>query len=121
MEIFSGVDLVEINRVRDAIARHGERFLRRVFTETELSDCAGRVESLAARFAAKEAASKALRCGIGVVRWVDIEIRSDENKAPRLLFYGEAQRLSKELGWTTWSLSLSHTESHALAFVAAAV
>ncbi len=121
MEILrTGVDLIEINRVADAIKRHGERFLNRVFTEAEQEECGGRVSSLAARFAAKEAAAKALGCGIGDVGWLEIEIRLDERKAPYLVFWGEGERLAKEQGLTTWSVSLSHTKSMAIAFVAAA-
>lgn len=119
MNLRTGVDLIEISRVRDAIERHGERFLARMFTEHEQVECAGRVSSLAARFAAKEATSKALGLGIGDVRWLDIEIRSDENKAPYLILYGEGERLAKEKGLSNWSVSLSHTEEHAMAFVVA--
>ena len=119
MNLRTGVDLIEISRVRDAIERHGERFLARMFTETEQRECGGRVSSLAARFAAKEATSKALGLGIGDVRWLDIEIRSDENKAPYLILYGEGERLAKEKGLSNWSVSLSHTEEHAMAFVVA--
>lgn len=113
----TGVDLVEIKRVAEAIERHGERFLNRVFTEHEQGECNGRTASLAARFAAKEAAAKALGCGIGKVGWTEIEIRSDELKAPYLVFYGEGEKLIKELGLKTWSVSLSHTEGQAIAFV----
>ncbi|MCA1900441.1 MAG: holo-ACP synthase [Chloroflexi bacterium] len=119
MNLRTGVDLVEVARIRDAIERHGGRFLSRIFTEAELRDCNGRVASLAARFAAKEAASKALGCGIGKVGWRDIEVVGDENRAPHLLLRGEAQRLAAELGLSVWSISLSHTESQAIAFVAA--
>lgn len=119
MILRTGVDLIDINRVAEAIERHGERFLNRVFTEHEQRECNGRMASLAARFAAKEAAAKALGCGIGRVGWTEIEIRSDEMKAPYLVFYGEGERLSKELRLTTWSVSLSHTESQAIAFVVA--
>lgn len=116
----TGVDLIEISRVADAIERHGERFLNRVFTESEQRECGGRVSSLAARFAAKEAAAKALGCGIGDVGWLEIEIRTDARKAPYLVFTGEGERLAREQGLTVWSVSLSHTESMAVAFVAAA-
>lgn len=119
MKLRTGVDLIEISRVRDAIERHGERFLARMFTEHEQNECAGRVSSLAARFAAKEATSKALGLGIGDVKWLDIEIRSDENKAPYLILYGEGDRVAKEKGLSNWSVSLSHTEEHAMAFVVA--
>lgn len=119
MNLRTGVDLIEISRVRDAIERHGERFLARMFTENEQRECGGRVWSLAARFAAKEATSKALGLGIGDVRWLDIEIRSDENKAPYIVLHGEGERLAKQKGLSNWAVSLSHTEEHAMAFVVA--
>lgn len=118
MILRTGVDLIEINRVADAVERHGDRFLNRVFTELEQRECNGRISSLAVRFAAKEAAAKALGCGIGDVSWLEIEVRSDEKKAPYLVLYGEGEKLAKQLGLTTWSVSLSHTESQAIAFVA---
>ena len=119
MKLTSGVDLIDIERIREAIERHGERLVARIFTEAEQRDCRGRSASLAARFAAKEAVSKALGCGIGDVSWLDIEIRSDEKKAPYLVLHEEGERLARELGLTNWSISLSHTESQAIAFVVA--
>jgi holo-[acyl-carrier protein] synthase len=115
----TGVDLVEIRRIAEAVERHGRRFLNRVFTQYEQAECSGRAASLAARFAAKEAVAKALGCGIGRVGWTEVEVRSDEAKAPHLVLYGEGERIAGELGLTTWSLSLSHTESQAIAFVTA--
>lgn len=117
MILRTGVDLIETTRIAESIERHGERFLSRVFTDYELSECHGRVSSLAARFAAKEAVAKALGTGIGDVSWQEIEIRSDERKAPYLILSGEGERLAKQIGLRTWSLSLSHTEQHAIAFV----
>jgi len=119
MNLRTGVDLIEISRVREALERQGDKFLARIFTPVEQEECGGRIDSLAARFAAKEATAKALGCGIGDVRWIDIEIRSDEKKAPHLYLYGEGERLAKELGLSNWSVSLSHTQSHAIAFVVA--
>jgi len=119
MKLASGVDLIETVRVQDAILRHGERFLSRVFTPAELAECEGRVESLAARFAAKEAAAKALGRGIGDVGWQEIEVISFENHAPQILLHGEAARFAEEMGLSHWTVSLSHTEEYALAFVVA--
>lgn len=119
MILRTGVDLIETSRVADAIERHGERFLNRVFTANELKECNGRITSLAARFAAKEAVAKALGTGIGDVSWLEIEIQSDDKKAPFLVLSGEGERLAKQLGLTDWSVSLSHTESLAIAFVVA--
>jgi holo-[acyl-carrier protein] synthase len=119
MTLASGVDLIEIARVKEAIDRHGERFLERVFTPSELESCRGRSESLAARFAAKEAAAKALGCGIGEVGWRDIEVVGNANSAPLLRLHGDAARLAEEQGLTHWSVSLTHTHQHAMAFVVA--
>ena len=117
MKVSTGIDLVEIDRVRDAIGRHGEKFVQRIFTPEEHRACAGRVASLAARFAAKEAAAKALGCGIGDVSWQEIEVMGDENNAPHLVLHGFAEKMAHELGYVQWSVSLSHTHEHALAVV----
>jgi holo-[acyl-carrier protein] synthase len=119
MILRTGIDLIEIARIRAAIERHGERFSRRIFTPAELAYCAGRVESLAARFAAKEAVSKALGTGIGPVSWQEIEIRGGEYEAPAIILHERAERIAKELRLTTWSVSLSHSETHAIALVVA--
>lgn len=119
MKLTTGVDLIEIGRIADTIARHGERFLERVYTPEELAEVGEDVASLAARFAAKEAVGKALGCGIGDVRWREIEILRDEERAPVLRLQDDAQHLADELGYQTWSLSLSHTKTHAIAFVVA--
>jgi holo-[acyl-carrier protein] synthase len=119
MILRTGIDLIEIARIRAAIERHGERFSRRIFTLAELAYCAGRIESLAARFAAKEAVSKALGTGIGPVSWQEIEIRGGEYEAPAIILHERAERIAKELRLTTWSVSLSHSETHAIALVVA--
>lgn len=119
MKLSSGVDIVEIERVQDAIERHGRRFLDRIFTSYELAEAGKNPASLAARFAAKEAVSKALGCGIGVVAWQEIEVRRGYARQPELVLHGAAERLSLELGLTTWSISLSHSQSAAVAFVVA--
>ena len=120
MQLKTGVDLIEIARVEEAIAQHGDRFLDRVYTAGELNYCKNNKASLAARFAAKEAVSKALGCGIGKVGWKEIEVVGDENKAPQLVLHGAAQLMAREQGLHTWSLSLSHTHEHAIALVIAA-
>jgi holo-[acyl-carrier protein] synthase len=119
MKLSTGVDLIDIARIREAIDRYGERFTARIFTETEQRESGGRFSSLAARFAAKEAAAKALGCGIGNVGWLDIEVRGDENHAPHLYLHGEGEKLAEKMGLSNWSVSLSHTESQAIAFVVA--
>jgi holo-[acyl-carrier protein] synthase len=117
--IRSGIDIVEIDRLKNSINRHGERFLKRIFTAQEQADCGGKVESLAARFAAKEAASKALGCGIGQVSWLEIEVTRNSDHQPELNFHGAAQMLAKKLKLTIWSVSLSHTRQNAIAIVIA--
>lgn len=119
MKLATGIDLLEIDRLRDAITTHGERFLQRVFTEQELAANAKKVESLAGRFAAKEAVAKALGCGIGDVAWKEIEILRAESGAPQLVLHGAAERLAREQGLMVWSLSLSHSQSHAVAVAVA--
>ena len=117
MILTTGIDLIEIDRIQSVIARHGDRFLNRIFTARELADCAGRAESLAARFAAKEAAAKALGSGFGIIAWDEVEVQRTENGAPSLVFYGKAESLAKEKGFENWSISLSHSRNHAIAMV----
>ena len=119
MKLATGVDLLEIERLRGAIATHGEKFLHRIFTQQELDANQNKIESLAGRFAAKEAAAKALGCGIGDVAWKEIEILRAESGAPQLILHGAAERMAREQGLITWSLSLSHSQSHAVAMVVA--
>ncbi|MBC8508549.1 MAG: holo-ACP synthase [Anaerolineales bacterium] len=119
MRLTTGVDLIEIERIKDSVTRNGERFLKRVYTKKELALCGDDAASLAGRFAAKEAVAKALGCGIGDVRWQEIEVLRDKARAPVLILHGAAQELADSLGLETWSLSLSHTKSHAVAFVVA--
>ena len=119
MKLATGIDLLEIERLKDAIGTHGERFLARVFTPRELEANAKKVESLAGRFAAKEAVAKALGCGIGDVSWKEIEILRAESGAPQLVLHGAAEQLAKEQGLANWSLSLSHSQSHAVAVAVA--
>ena len=120
MNLRTGVDLIEVSRVGDAISRHGRRFLERIYTSAELERYGTRTESLAARFAAKEAVVKALGCGIGDISWQEIEILGDENNAPVLILHGSAAQKAADLGLSNWSLSLSHSQNHAVAFVVAA-
>ncbi len=114
-----GVDIIEVARVERALARHGERFSRRIFTEQERAYCRGRMTSLAGRFAIKEAVGKALGTGLGAVGWRDIEVINDEQGKPHLLLHGRAKTLAAELGLTRWAISLSHTETQAIGFVVA--
>ena len=119
MKLATGVDLIEIGRIEEVIARHGKHYLERIYTPAELVQCGKRAESLAGRFAAKEAVAKALGCGIGDVSWQDIEVLGDEQNAPGLTLHGEAMKRANDLGLSTWSVSISHSQSHSVAFVVA--
>jgi holo-[acyl-carrier protein] synthase len=115
----TGVDLVEIERLKEVIERHGERFLQRVFTPQELAEVGGNIASLAGRFAAKEAVSKALGTGIGPVSWREIEILRGSQREPVLRLYGSAAILAQQRELNQWSISLSHTEQYAIALAVA--
>ncbi len=119
MPLSSGVDLVEIQRLQDAIDRHGERFLNRIFTPQELEEVGRNSASLAARFAAKEAVAKALGTGIGPVNWHEIEVLRGPARQPLLYLHGAAELLARQLCLVEWSLSLSHTATLAIAMVVA--
>ncbi|MCS6801724.1 MAG: holo-ACP synthase [Dehalococcoidia bacterium] len=115
--VTAGVDLIAVDRIAATIARHGDRFLRRVFTPAELEAAGGKPASLAARFAAKEAAAKALGCGIGAIRWRDIEVMSDERGRPSLRLHGAAAARAAAIGVSQLALSLAHERALAVAVV----
>ena len=121
MIIGMGVDLAEVERVKEAIERHGEPFLRRVFTAAEREYCEGfrnKYERYAGRFAAKEAAMKALGTGWRRgVRWVDFEVVREKGGRPTIRLDGEAKKIAEELGVKRIALSITHTETQALAQV----
>ncbi len=117
-----GVDLVEIARIEQMLEKHEERFLERCFTveEYEYAVDGGRrrAERLSARFAAKEAALKALGTGWrNGIAWTDIEVRREPSGQPTLKLSGEALRVAEKLGITRWLVSLTHTDTHAMASV----
>ena len=117
MTLSSGIDLIEIHRIQRSLDRYGERFLRRVFTEAEITSSRGSAPELAARFAAKEAASKALGTGIGPISWVEVEILNERSGKPVLRLHGRAKAIAEALGYTTWSVSLTHSQETAAAVV----
>jgi holo-[acyl-carrier protein] synthase len=121
MIIAIGIDLIEISRIADVFARQGERFARRVFTEAEIEYCearASRFASYAARFAAKEAAMKALGTGwAGGLSWRDIEVIGDDRGAPSLKLRGRALERLSEIKATKAHLSLTHSNDLAMAEV----
>ena len=120
MKLSTGVDIIEIERLTEAIDRHGERFLNRVFTPLELAEVGTDPASLAVRFAAKEAVAKALGTGIGVICWQEIEIRRGPERQPQLHLHGAAAEMAGQLGLVHWSVSLSHTREIAIAMAVGA-
>jgi len=124
MVLTTGVDLIELDRIRKLIERYGDRVLQRVFTPAELEYCRGRVPELAARLAVKEAVAKALGIGLRMmspdgIDWRDVETLPDDTGKPSLHLRGRAAGRAAELGLTQWSLSLSHGRDVAVAFVVA--
>ena len=130
MNISSGIDLIEIERIEKALDRHGEHFLKKIFSVTELERLVKFRErqvnprliaaEVAARFAAKEACSKALGTGIGPVSWREMEVLNERSGKPILRLTGKAAQIAGFLGYTSWSVSLTHTRGMAAAVVVAA-
>jgi holo-[acyl-carrier protein] synthase len=116
-----GVDLVECARIQRAVDRFGDRFLHRVFTDGEIEYSMSMkfpARHLAARFAAKEAVSKAFGTGIGkAMGWRDIDIRKKPSGEPFLVFSGPAKQLAERRGVSVALITLSHTEHHAMATI----
>jgi holo-[acyl-carrier protein] synthase len=121
MIVGTGIDIAEVPRLAQSIERFGERFLQRIFTEGEIRYCdskANRVERYAARFAAKEAAMKALGTGWNHgVRWRDCEVVRMPGGRPTLKFHGKAAEFAAKLGTKNIALSLTHTKDQAMAQV----
>lgn len=124
MSLSVGVDLVEVDRIRRMVTRHGDRFLVRIYTPEELARYRDRPPELAARFAAKEAVSKALGVGLAHISahgigWQDAEILSDARGKPTVHLSGHAKLLAEKQGFREWAISLSHGREYAVAFVVA--
>lgn len=114
-----GIDIIEIARIQRTYNDFGERFLNRVYTERERNRYRGRVDELAARFAAKEATSKALGTGIAGIRWREMEVLPNRRGKPVLILHGRAAERARQLGLTDFSVSLTHSRTDAMAFVVA--
>ncbi len=117
-----GVDLVEVDRIARALSRWGDRFVLRIFTESErlrAGNGPNRVLRLAARFAAKEAVMKALGTGRKGVGWREIEITNDPAGRPRVRLWGRAARVAKRRGIQEVHISLTHGRAYAVAFAVA--
>jgi holo-[acyl-carrier protein] synthase len=123
MAVGIGVDIIEVERVERVIAKRGERFLERVFTPQEIAYCRTKknaAHSFAARFAAKEAAFKALGTGWAKgVTWKDVEVVRIPPGAPKIRLRGRALRFAERKQIRQWHLSLSHLRDIAVAFVVA--
>lgn len=122
--IAHGVDLVKVQRIAEMLRDHGDQFLKRCFTAAEaeysISMPRRKAEHLAARFAAKEAVMKALGTGLtGGISWTDIEVSRDGSGRPGLRLSGVALQHAQRLGISSWLISLSHTDDHAMASVIA--
>lgn len=113
-----GIDIIEIDRIRAMIERHGDRFLSRIFTDTEIEYCRSKkipYQHYAARYAAKEAFSKAIATGWrGEFRWKDIEVSNNEFGQPSMMLYG---KLAERLGSDKVLISMSHSDDTVIAFV----
>jgi holo-[acyl-carrier protein] synthase len=117
MRQYIGTDIIEIARVERAIVRWGQRFLHRVYTESELRLYRKKLSSLAARFAGKEAVIKAFDAPNSGISWRDIEILSNPSGRPLINLYGKAQNQANGLGLKRLDISLSHSREYAIAFV----
>lgn len=119
MILGTGIDIVEVARIRSSIERFGERFLARLFTAGELAYCRQHRDAapfFAARFAAKEAVSKAFGTGIGArLGWLDIEVARHASGQPYVILHGKGLVLMRDMQGDSLHLSLSHTETHAAA------
>jgi holo-[acyl-carrier protein] synthase len=115
--VVAGVDIIEIARIERTLADFGDRFLQRVFTARERERYAGRPSELAARFAAKEATSKALGTGIRGIRWREMEILANRRGKPVLVLHGGAAERASQLGLVAFDVSLTHSRTDAMAFV----
>ena len=114
-----GVDLIEIERVRRALERHGDGFRERCFTAGERAYCDSKPnppQHYAGRFAAKEAVLKVLGTGWrGGIAWTDVEVRPEPSGQPKIALSGECLRIAVERGISRWHVSISHIETHATA------
>jgi holo-[acyl-carrier protein] synthase len=124
MGLSVGVDIVELDRIQRAVERYGDRFLRRIYTPEEIARYRNRLPELAARFAAKEAVSKALGVGLNHISmegigWHEVEVLPDPLGKPLVGLTGRALELAERQALRQWAVSLSHGRDYAVAFVVA--
>jgi holo-[acyl-carrier protein] synthase len=115
--LFTGIDIIEIERIKEAISRWGPKFLERIYTSRELELYSDKVERLAARFAGKEAVMKALSALETSISWREVEILSGSGGRPLVNLYGQAKKQMEELGLSSIEISLSHSRDNAVALV----
>src|SRR5579885_3499962 len=114
-----GIDIIEVERVRKVFERHGERFLKRVFTEREVLQCRGKATRLAGRFAAKEAISKALGTGLHGVAWREMEVVQLRSGRPTVRLHGNAKRRAEQLGLSAFDVSIADLVEFSIAIAVA--
>jgi holo-[acyl-carrier protein] synthase len=114
-----GVDIIEVERVRGVYERHGERFLRRVYTEQEIRQCRGKAARLAGRFAAKEAISKALGTGLRGVAWHEMEVVQLRSGRPSVRLHGNAKKRAEQLGISAFDVSIADLALFSIAIAVA--
>jgi holo-[acyl-carrier protein] synthase len=110
-----GIDIIRVSRIKDSLARFGDRFTRRVLTPTESAYVRGRPETMAGRWAAKEAVSKVLGLGVRGIGWRDIEIERLPTGQPAVKLHGRAERRAEQLGMGRVAISISHESEFAVA------
>lgn len=119
VNIAVGIDIIEVDRVRKVYEHHGERFLRRVYTEAEIRQCRGKATRLAGRFAAKEAISKALGTGIHGVAWREMEVVQLRSGRPTVTLHGNAKRRAELLGLSAFDVSIADLQTFSIAVAVA--
>src|SRR5216684_9265555 len=119
VNIAIGIDIIEVDRVRKVYEHHGERFLKRVFTEAEVRQCRGKPTRLAGRFAAKEAISKALGTGLHGVAWREMEVVQLRSGRPTVRLHGNAKKRAELLGLTSFDVSIADLKEFSVAIAVA--
>ena len=119
MNLRSGIDTIEISRLKEIDPEIRQSFIRRVFTDKEIAQARDRNDVLSGLFAAKEAVSKALGTGIGRVAWQDIEIIHLSSGQPTVKLHGHAKIVAEQIGLQEWSVSISHDRNKAIALAVA--
>jgi holo-[acyl-carrier protein] synthase len=112
-----GIDAIEVKRIEKVFVKFGNRFLNKVFTENEIQLCRGRVQEIAGRFSAKEAAMKALGTGVIGINWKEIEILVNKRGKPTIQFFGKAQKRAQFMQLEAVDISITHLEHIAISIV----